>query len=517
MADDNDPVEPTNGNGEPSSAYRVLSNRVILTCAVVLLLVAGGAAWLLLAQLGDGTDASKTRLDAIRTVGTIVLGAGGGVALLLTARRQQTAERDLVERRRDLSLKARAQDHAEEVQRHAEKVAAEAQAHQQMVAESTEADARARRITELFDTAVDKLGSEKAAVRFGGLYALERLADHAPEQQRPIAHVLCAYLRMPYTEPDKHPPVDADEKTHSQYQLRREEREVRLAIQRVIADHLRPGSDRNRPSPSYWSDAIIDLTGATLIDLDWSECHLTGKVLLGRVRFVNRAQFEGTTFSRSVNFAEAEFEAGAVFAGASFQDSTTFDGAKFSRNTSFAGATFNGRASFEGATFSDVTWFNGAEFFEFSRFNGVNFHGASMFDEAQFHQDTWFDFATFSALNLKGATFHGDTRFGSTKFNESVTFPATFYRSAWFDKAIFAKEAIFDVAIFDNAPVFNGATFSDLVTFPAEMKPQLHSARICLMRNDQRVNSAIWPGWHVVPIHDLPYQETEKWGRLIQA
>jgi hypothetical protein len=43
----------------------------------------GVAVWLLLAY-GDDGDA-RTQLDAIRTAGTLMVGAGGAVALLLAA------------------------------------------------------------------------------------------------------------------------------------------------------------------------------------------------------------------------------------------------------------------------------------------------------------------------------------------------------------------------------------------------------------------------------------------------
>ena len=48
-----------------------------MICAALLVLLAGALAWLLLANYGDGSAANNARLDGIRTVGTIVLGAGG--------------------------------------------------------------------------------------------------------------------------------------------------------------------------------------------------------------------------------------------------------------------------------------------------------------------------------------------------------------------------------------------------------------------------------------------------------
>jgi hypothetical protein len=101
------------------------------------------AVWSLLAY-GGGTDADKTRLEAIKVAGTIVVGTGGAAALWLASRRQQTAEI--------------------------------AQAHQEEVAAATQEDAAERRMTELHTKAVEQLGSDKAPGATGGKHALERLA-----------------------------------------------------------------------------------------------------------------------------------------------------------------------------------------------------------------------------------------------------------------------------------------------------------------------------------------------------
>ncbi|MGB8198307.1 MAG: hypothetical protein WCF33_01195, partial [Pseudonocardiaceae bacterium] len=107
-----------------------------------------------------GSERATVQLDAIRTAGTLVIGTGGAVALLLTARRQRYIELTLVH---------------------------------------TDRDATERRITELYTKAADQLGSEQAPVRLAGLYALERLAHSAVEHRQTIVNVICAYLRMPYT------------------------------------------------------------------------------------------------------------------------------------------------------------------------------------------------------------------------------------------------------------------------------------------------------------------------------
>jgi len=54
------------------------------------------------------------------------------------------------------------------------------QHHQEIATVLTDLDATERRITELYTKAVEQLGSDKAPVRLGGLYALERLAQDYP-------------------------------------------------------------------------------------------------------------------------------------------------------------------------------------------------------------------------------------------------------------------------------------------------------------------------------------------------
>jgi hypothetical protein len=92
-----------------------------------------------------------------------------------------------------------------------------------------------------------------------------------------------------------------------------EKRQVRLTAQRILGDHLRDQrpADRRRtlpPAPKFWRDMDLDLTGATLIDLDFNECH-----------------------GRQVSFATATFTGATRFDGAIFTGDAGFDGAIFQR------------------------------------------------------------------------------------------------------------------------------------------------------------------------------------------
>ncbi len=184
-----------------------LTTRSIVIGGLTVLAVGAVMLMLLLTLYGGGSPQDQAHLDAVRTAGTIVVGTGGAVALLLAARRQRSAE---------LTLK-----------------------HQQEVARQAEFDAIERRITELYTKAADQLGSDKAPVRLAGLYALERLGVTNTEQRQTIVNVISAYLRMPY---------DDD----------REEAQVRVTALRILHAH-------RRGDQHSWS-VSIDLDGADLAD-----------------------------------------------------------------------------------------------------------------------------------------------------------------------------------------------------------------------------------------------------------
>jgi hypothetical protein len=156
----------------------VLSRTAIVWWAVAILAVGvGTAVWLPVYGGGD----PRVQLDAIRTAGTVVVGAGGA-ALLLAARRQRSTEISLKQKERD-------------------------QQHQERVAAAAEHDAAERRLTDLYVKAVEQLGSDSAAVRQGGLYALERVAQDNPAHRQTVVNVLCGYLRAPFTPPPAKPKV----------------------------------------------------------------------------------------------------------------------------------------------------------------------------------------------------------------------------------------------------------------------------------------------------------------------
>jgi hypothetical protein len=168
--------------------------------------------------------------------------------------------------------------------------------------------------------------------------------------------VLCAYLRMPYTPPGE-PPTDDDPKVRKELlTVHREaiqEREVRLAAQRILPHHLRPGNDdTGDPVETFWTDIDLDLTGAVLIDFGLDSCT------------VRTARFGSATFTGTADFASATFTAEAVFYSATFTDHAHFGSATFAGEANFWDATFARNAEFELATFTGTASFTSATFAE---------------------------------------------------------------------------------------------------------------------------------------------------------
>ena len=261
---------------------------VITAGVVVLAVITSGVIllWSLATRGLNGSSLVTARLDAVKIGLAALGGAAALVALYLNWRRQRTTDATLLL--------------------------------QQTVAAATEADAAARRITELYAKAADQLGSDKAAVRLAGLYALERLAqDNQHERQtivrRTVVNVLCAYLRMPYVLPGDPPADDAEDKLIDVYRERGQEREVRLAAQRILTDHLRITTSDKIDQPgsavpeTYWPDLTIDLTGATLIDFDFTGCRAAA-VTFTQAKFVGTARFDGAQFNGAARFENVRFE-----------------------------------------------------------------------------------------------------------------------------------------------------------------------------------------------------------------
>jgi uncharacterized protein YjbI with pentapeptide repeats len=403
---------------------------------------------------------------------------------------------------------------------------------------ATEHDASERRLTELYVKAIEQLGADKAAVRHGALYALERVAQDNVDHRQTVVDVLCAYLRTPFTPPPDKPggrrlgslprslrgtpatrAAASARRATSHLPLhtpseedRRQEREVRATAQRILQRHLNPGRKPRRPVRTFWRTIDLDLTEATLVNFDLSNCHIRA----GRfthTTFTGLAQFEGTRFEHDADFGKARFEGDAQFDGARFERLAWFHEARFERRASFNSARFTHYTQFGKARFEDAAWFGKgrfedlagfveAQFAKSASFEQTRFLGNADFEEARFEGDATFGRARFEGLagfvaaqfaksaSFKVTRFRGTAWFGQTRFAGDATFDdARCGREAWFDEALFGGETQFRGTVFSSAPSVSEAhlrvnmatnrpnwsilpdgwtTGLDLITLPAE-------------------------------------------------
>jgi hypothetical protein len=275
---------------------------------------------------------------------------------------------------------------------------------------------------ELYAKAVEQLGHEKAPVRLGALYSLERLAQDKPERRQVIVDVICAYLRMPFspTAPGSKPELGAageqgepstgtEARNDGVGDTWRQERQVRNTAQRILTRHLGGDTFEDKRStdpadPRIWSGMSLDLAGVTLVDAFGFLNGVMANANFYQTAFSGNAFFYETTFSGSAGFNGATFSSRAWFDGATFGDGAFFGGVL---DSDTGAAAFHGAAQFYRATFSRR-----------AMFDGVTFHDDARFDGAVFHGDAWFAGATFhGAARFDGATFHGAARFDGATFS----------------------------------------------------------------------------------------------------
>jgi len=112
---------------------------------------------------------------------------------------------------------------------------------------------------------------------------------------------------------------------------RRQERQVRLTAQRILAAHLQaePKGRRGKPSnPKFWPDIDLDLTGATLLDCRLDGCRLrTGTFTFTDAHFTGDATFGEVTFTGDAGFNQVTFTGDARFDKATFTGNARFDDA----------------------------------------------------------------------------------------------------------------------------------------------------------------------------------------------
>ncbi|MCP3800681.1 pentapeptide repeat-containing protein [Allokutzneria sp. A3M-2-11 16] len=406
------------GNPPRRTQTAPLSWKVVAGAAIVIAVATWGATVWLLAEANTATDRASARVQAIKTG----LGTGAGTvgifALLLAVRRQQ---------------------------------------HQEITANDTTHDATQRRVTELYTKAIEQLGNSQAPVRLGGLYALERLAQHNSDQRQTIVNVLCAYLRMPYQPPATltELPKDADQASVEKHDKqttenleRTQEREVRLAAQRILHSHLQPGPEGiGAPDEAYWQDIDLDLSGAHLINFALTRSH------------VRSANFRSTTFAESTSFRLATFAGNLTFHSARFMNTATFNQATFNMGASFEAATFDSGANFRSSTFNSHVNFKRLEARGRVGFILTRFVGSVQFTYSEFLGVVDFEQANFAVASIfQAVTFKKDANFSMVEFADDANF----------DRSTFDDTATFHAARFDDDASFASTTFTGKKFNPLE-------------------------------------------------
>ncbi|MEU4444397.1 pentapeptide repeat-containing protein [Actinosynnema sp. NPDC050801] len=406
----------------PRTPLEPMPRRVIATVATLIATATVGlvvALWWAGTAGLSGAELVNARFNALRTGLSIGVGGGGIFALYLAWRRQHATEIGLVQKERDQADVARAyelqRETAEHTRLHAERVAA-----------TTEHDAEERRITDLYAKSVEQLGSDKAPVRHGGLYALERLAQDNTALRQIVVNVLCAYLRTPFDLPSELPD-DSDRAARDENREQIQEREVRLTAQRILTAHLNPSNGIDYSTRTFWKDIDLDLTGAVLIDWHMSGC------------LVRKATFRRTTFIGDARFAKVHFTGNVRFNEATFTGDAQFNEATFVGDARFTKATIIKNAWFSGATFTEVTWFNGVTFAETTQFSETRFSKNVWFNGAIFTRDAWFSRVTFTGdVRFHAARFTGEARFNEAIFTwVALLGGARFTEEVWLDRATF--------------------------------------------------------------------------------
>jgi hypothetical protein len=164
---------------------------------------------------------------------------------------------------------------------------------------------------DLFTKAVEQLASEQVAVRHGGVYAMERIAEAAPHYRGHVAALLAAFVRQqaPW------PPADAEERPHWHGGLRDDVGGAMGVLGRRTMVLPGTGIELER----------TDLRGAELAGQDFSRFCFAGANLDGAVLTgcdLSDATFTGATLRNAVltdaTLARADL-AGADLTGADLQ------------------------------------------------------------------------------------------------------------------------------------------------------------------------------------------------------
>jgi hypothetical protein len=186
-------------------------------------------------------------------------------------------------------------------------------------------------ITERFTRAVDQLGSDRVAVRVGGIYALERIARNSPADRGPVAEVLSAFVRgrAAWNDVD-----DQDVPVERLPPLRARFADVQAAVI-VLGRRVNPAQDADYLWLSEVDLRKARLEGACLNGARLQYAHLEGSAMEGaqlekallRHAHLEQARLDGASLQgadlRAANLEEVHLH-GALLSGALANDATVW-------------------------------------------------------------------------------------------------------------------------------------------------------------------------------------------------
>ena len=308
--------------------------------------------------------------------------------------------------------------------------------------------------------AVDKLSSEQAPVRLGGVYALVGLVDEwldddnidedtQLKEGQVIINNLCSYIRRPFSMADKlelfekqtlstpPPMIRRKKKVYSPEILQKinkdkilfkEEKEIRQTIISEIRSRLSRGLDPSgMPAPGPWSKFTYNFSGAFFYPVDFSNSYFGAPIDFGLSNFFEYVNFNSAVFDDDADFYEASFRENSFFEKSIFNADIRFQGAEFTKGTDFSQAIFNGGTDFSKSIFNGSVLFL-ATFCGYTTFSEATFSQDVQFTGRTFHQEVDFSKSTFKDLSIFiGVFFKGKTLFNDATFTKSVNFSdATF-------------------------------------------------------------------------------------------
>ncbi|MBZ3906189.1 pentapeptide repeat-containing protein [Streptomyces griseiscabiei] len=280
-------------------------------------------------------------------------------------------------------------------------------------------------VSEVCQSAAERLAGPDIDAHRAALRELEVLAQEHPAQRRPVADVVCRYLRGA-----------VGRCGGSSVGLGAEAAAASPTAAADAAAALLANLARRRPvtdeAPTI--DLDIDLTGAVLPDVDFSGCRF-GRVRCADAHFRGAGVFDGARFAGEALFERAVFEGDACFTGVRFGDTAVFGRTRFRAGADFTGARFQGTAWFgrgeEALPEDEAAW------------EEVETWRPVAWDERGEDDPLWplavleEDYQSWEEGG-DGARFSGRVSFADVRFE----------RAAWFWKARFGGAALFQRAVF---------------------------------------------------------------------